>query len=405
MLFLLLIIPLFIILTFLPIHLNAKPLLFEPEKTIEIHCVWTGGCEGSARSELFKKFERKFPSVRIIHANITCSNNYLKDKLLIERILQGNPPDTFQVHAGNELINNFVLTGIVQPVTTLLKDMDIIKKINPQLLDICSYEGKIYGVPLTMHRGNLLFYNKKILQKYNIEPPKNIYEVITSMDKIEKKGIIPLAVGNLNDSSLLHIFENIMLETLGIYSYQSFCNGEILFDDPAIIETIKLFKKTTSYMNQNYNQINWQQAVDMVYKGEAAYLFMGDWALNYFKSLGAIPGEDIDWRFIGSSSYFILISDIYTLPKNCNNSKYAKEWLKLIANKKVQTNFCKIKGTTSPRLDIISNYNNTYLSEKDNDSNKHMYIYFPSMAFGGASSDNLVFILKKLLVNFVDKKN
>ncbi len=383
------------------IPLQARPLLFAPQEKVEIYCAWNDDFNCLARAKLYELLKNKYPNVEIINAHIACYNKNDINNLLIKRILEVNPPDIFQVHCGPELINNLVKTGSVSSITNLLNDMDIMKKINPQILKMYSYEGEVYALPLTIHRGNVVFYNKNLLKQHNISPPQNIYSLLVSMHKLREKGITPLAVGNHNSNNLLHIFENILLETVGIYSYQDFCSGNITLDGLSIMTTLQLFKKTTSYMNDNYNEINWQKAVEMVSSGEAAYTFMGDWALTYFKKLGAVPGKDIGWIFTGSPTHFMVVSEGFSLPRETNNLEMAEQWLKTIATKEVQENICKIKGSISTRMDVLAVINDPYLNDPGNDLVNNMHLYFPSMAYGSAASDDLVYLLNQILANYI----
>ena len=386
----------------LPFPSLAKPLLFAPINESEVYCYWKGGNDGYARYKLFETFKSKFPELNIVHANIICHPQKNTSNLLLERIFKGNPPDILQVHSGAELINKFVKNNAVEPLTSLLKKWDLLDKYNPMLLKMFSYKGEVYSLPVSIHRGNIIFYNKHILEKLNISKPHDFKTMIASMDIIQKNNILPLALGNADKKSLLHLYENILTDTLGIYSYQDFCNGNIDLDNPTIKHTLKLFKQTTSYMNSNYQNIYWQEAVEMVYEGKAAYTIIGDWAINYFKSLGAIPGQDFGWIVIGAPTSFMAICDGFSIPKNSLQNEKSEAWLKVISDRNFQLELNQIKGCLSTRLDLDDYIiKDLYLNDPVNSYVNNYFIYYPSMAYGYAAPDGLRLIVDQILTNYI----
>ena len=391
----------FIIFTF-TLPMLAKPLLFTPKNEFEVHSYWKGGYDGFARNKLFEIFKSQFPGINIVHANITCYPEGKMNNLLLERIYKGNPPNILQVHSGPELINKFVKNNAVEPLTSLLKKWDLMDKYNPMLLKMSSYKGEVYALPVIMHRGNIIFYNKHILDKLDIKKPHDFEALISSMDIIKKNHILPLALGNADKKSLLHLYENILIDTLGIYSYQNFCEGDIALDNPTIKYTLKLFKKVTSYINYDYQNINWQTAVEMVYEGKAAYTIMGDWAINYFNSLGAKPGQDYDWIVIGAPTNFMLICDSFSIPKNLLHNEKSEAWLKVISDRNCQLELNQIKGALSTRLDLDNcDFKDPYLNDPINNYDLNYFIYYPSMAYGCAATDGLSLILNQILSNYI----
>ena len=49
--------------------------------------------------------------------------------------------------------------------------MNIKGSFPQQLLDMVSYNGEIYSVPSNVHRGNVLFYNKKVFTDNGLTAP------------------------------------------------------------------------------------------------------------------------------------------------------------------------------------------------------------------------------------------
>ena len=72
--------------------------------------------------------------------------------VLATRMRGGNPPDSFQVHAGHELIDSWVMAGKMEPITFVFKDNGWLGSFPRGLIDIISWKGEIYSVPVNIHR-------------------------------------------------------------------------------------------------------------------------------------------------------------------------------------------------------------------------------------------------------------
>jgi len=129
---------------------------------LEIFSWWTGGGEEEGLKALFTKFNEKYPKVDIINAAVAGGAGTNAKAVLKTRMLGGNPPDSFQVHAGMELTDSHVKADAMEPLTQKLKDWGVYDKFPAGVLDICSYNGEVYSIPVNVHRGNVVFYNKEV---------------------------------------------------------------------------------------------------------------------------------------------------------------------------------------------------------------------------------------------------
>jgi glucose/mannose transport system substrate-binding protein len=89
--------------------------------------------------------------------------------VLQTRLAAGNPPDTWQVHPGHELFGQYVQGGYCVPVTVLYRSEGWDRIVPKGLLDRVSKGGEIYAVLVGVHRSNVVWYNKKVLEKHKIK--------------------------------------------------------------------------------------------------------------------------------------------------------------------------------------------------------------------------------------------
>jgi maltose-binding protein MalE len=58
-----------------------------------------------------------------------------------------------------------------------------------ELIGLVSKDGKPYSVPVNIHRGNVLWYNKKVMDSNGLAAPKTFDEFFAVADKLKAKGI------------------------------------------------------------------------------------------------------------------------------------------------------------------------------------------------------------------------
>ena len=88
--------------------------------------------------------------------------------MLEARLAGGNPPDSWQIHPGWELLG-YVQASYCEPITDLYKSEGWDNVVPKDLIDMLTKNGQTYAVLVGVHRGNDLWYNKKVLEKNGIK--------------------------------------------------------------------------------------------------------------------------------------------------------------------------------------------------------------------------------------------
>nr|WP_258394264.1 ABC transporter substrate-binding protein [Mesotoga sp. Brook.08.YT.4.2.5.4.] len=175
----------------LAVLLLSVSLLFS-SGSVEIFSWWTGGGEEEGLAAIYDVFKAKYPDVEIINATVAGGAGTNAKAVLKTRMLGGNPPDSFQVHGGMELIDTYVVTGMMEPLTAILESWGILDKFPEDIMTICSYEGEVYSIPVNVHRGNVVFINNEILHKVGIdEVPTDVPASLKYVQRLRKQGIYP----------------------------------------------------------------------------------------------------------------------------------------------------------------------------------------------------------------------
>jgi len=354
-----------------------------PSGKLEIFSWWTAGGEAEGLEALLKVFHERYPDVEVINATVAGGAGVDARAVLATRMQGGNPPGSFQVHAGHELIDTYVVAGQMEPVTFLYKQEGWLDVYPQDLIEILSYEGDIWSVPVNIHRANVLWYNKAIFEKNNLQPPATMEDFFKAAETLKAAGITPLALGET--WTVVHLFETVLLGSLGPEAYAGLWTGKTDWSGPEVTKALNNFDRMLNYVNEDYAALSWDQATQLVIDGTAAMNIMGDWAEGYFKAQGWTPGVEFGWApSPGSAGAFDALSDSFGLPKDAPNREAVIAWLKVCGSKDGQDAFNPIKGSIPARTDGDRSLYDDYLKSAMDDFAKDTIV--PSLMHGAAAS-------------------
>jgi glucose/mannose transport system substrate-binding protein len=324
----------------------------ENEK-LQIFSWWITGGEAKGLENLISMYKEKYPGSDVLNEAVGGGVGDNAKAVLASRIQAGNPPDTFQVHAGEEL-KPWLEAGVMKPINDLYEEEGWQKVFPKSLVDSLTKNGKIYTVPLNIHRGNVIWYNPKIFKDNNLTPPKTLDDFFKVAEVLKQKGITPLALGTKDTWSATALWETILLASAGDEKYGKLFKGEASFSDQDVKQATELFKRALTYLNDNASAILWNDAAQMVTDGKAAMTLTGDWAKShYITSLGLKLGQDFDWiPFPGTSDYFIYTSDTFGIPEKAPHPQGIRNFLKIVGSAEGQKSFNLAKGSIPARTDV-----------------------------------------------------
>ncbi len=333
----------------------------EPSGEFEIFSWWAGD-EGPALQALIDKFEEMYPDVTVNNATVTGGSGVNARAVLKTRMLGGDPPDTFQVHAGQELIGTWVVADRMEDLIFLYDEEGWWDKFPQGLLDLLSTDEGIWSVPVNIHRSNVMWYVPANLEKWGVEAPATWDDFLAMCPTLQEAGVTPLVIGE--NWTVNHLWESVALSELGVDGWNALWAGEKHWTDDDVVAMWEKFGQILecSNINEDAATLSWQQATDKVINGEAAFNVMGDWAAGYMvTTLGLEPGEGFGWQpSPGTQGVFMMLSDSFGLPKGAKNRDATIAWLKLLGSREGQDIFNPLKGSIAARLDSDLSLYNTY---------------------------------------------
>jgi glucose/mannose transport system substrate-binding protein len=399
------------VLFFLMLLLAVPALMFgagqqevEQSNSLEIFSWWTAGGEAEGLDALIKVFNEKYPEIEVINATVAGGAGTNAKAVLATRMQGGNPPDAFQVHAGRELIDTWVVADYMEPVTFVLEQNGWMDKFPQDVIDIISYEGEVYSIPVNIHRSNVMWYNSDLFDKYDLDVPTTMDEFFAVAEVFKKNGEVALALGDTNTWPATHLLANVILASTGPEKYKALWQGEVSWNDPEVIEGLENYAKMMNYINSDHAALTNMDAAGYVAEGRAAMNVMGDWVAGYYMSQGYEQGADWDWAPTpGTGGNFIMLSDSFGLTRNAPNRENVIKWLEVIASKDGQDAFNPIKGSIPARTDADSSkYNSYQLAAMDDFANSTIV---PSLAHGSAVSEAWLTALNDVMSVFTSDLN
>jgi glucose/mannose transport system substrate-binding protein len=373
---------------------------------LEVFSWWTSGGEVAALDVLFDHYKKQYPGVGVINATVAGGGGSAARPILQTRLAVGNPPDTWQSHPGWELLGQYVKPNYCEPVTDLYQSEGWDKVIPKALVDMVTKDGNTYAVLTGVHHGNVLWYNKKILDQNGITvgDKMSFDEFFAACDKLKAAGISALGVGDSGIWASAQLFENTLLGVVGPQGWADLFSGKMKWDDPQVKQAMGYFARMQDYLNPDHATLSWDQAVQELMEGKVAFTSMGDWADGEFIKAGLKEKVDFGWvNPPGTDGSFIIVADGFTLAKGAPHKDAAIAWLKSIGSKEAQEAFSPLKGSIPARTDVdkskFDGYHQWSMKEFADDK------LLPSCVHGEAAPAAFQEALNAAITSFMSDKN
>jgi glucose/mannose transport system substrate-binding protein len=351
---------------------------------VEVFTWWAQGSEKAGLDALVGVFDEQHPDVEFINGAVAGGAGSAAKDMLQSRLQAGDPPDTFQAHAGQEL-TDYINAGQLEDVSALYDEFGLTDVFPQDLIDLLTVEDAIYSVPSNIHRSNVVWANPSVLEEAGIDPaavPADIDAWIADLEKVQAAGKTPLSVATT--WTQVHLLETVLMADLGEEAYNGLWTGETDWAGPEVTEALEHFETLIGFTNTDRDGLDWPESTQMVIDGSAAYNVMGDWAVAAFEEQGIERGTGfVDFPVPGTDGMFGFLADSFTLPMGAPNADGAEAWLETVGSLEGQVAFNKAKGSIPARTDAdpaeFSEYQQSAIEAYANDA------IVPSLAHGAAS--------------------
>ena len=376
-----------------------------PKIQVEVFSWWTTGGEAAGLQKLMDQFNTANPKYEVINAAVAGGAGSNAKAVLKTRMLGGDPPDSFQVHMGHELIDTWVsgAKNYMEPLDDVYSKYGLNDVFPQGVLDIVSWDGHPWSVPVNIHRANVLWYNKSVIEANGIDPDSlsTFDGWQAAAEKLKAAGIAPLALGDNGPWAAVHLFEVVLAGTLGEAKYNGLWDGTTDWAGADVTAALENFKMMLGYVNSDHAALSWDQANQLVIDGKAAMTIMGDW----------VDGDYVAKKFTGygwasppgTKGIYVALSDTFGLPKGAKQAEATKMFLGVLGSKEGQEAFNILKGSICARKDCDYSKFDAYLQSSAADWSKDAIV--PSLAHGAAASEGWTTSITDVIAAFVTSQD
>lgn len=322
---------------------------------LEVTHWWTSGGEAAAVAEFAKAFNAT--GNRWVDGAIAGSGDVARP-VMISRITGGDPMGATQFNHGRQA-EELVQAGVMRDLTDLATKEGWKELIKPaSLLESCTLDGKIYCVPVNIHSAQWLWLSNKAFADAGVPVPKNWDEFVAAAPALEKAGKIPLAIGQQSWQTTL-AFQVLMVAIAGPEAYMKIFDkkDEAFAAGPEIAKVFAAADQARKMSAKSTVQ-EWNQATNMVIKGEAGGQIMGDWAQGEFQVANQVAGKDYTCLpGLGVNEVIQTGGDAFYFPKLKDEAKAAaqEKLASVMVSKETQVAFNLKKGSLPIRGDVDLN--------------------------------------------------
>jgi glucose/mannose transport system substrate-binding protein len=317
-------------------------------KNVEVFTWWADGGEKAGLDGLVNQFKTDCSQFSFVNGAVAGGAGANAKQVLASRLQQGQPPDTFQAHAGAEL-TDYINAGQIEDLSAQYKEWGLTEAFPKGLIDSLTVGGKIYSVPANIHRANVLWANKTVLSGAGVtDIPKTLPDFFAALDKLKAKGVqTPLALGK--DWTQQMLFEAVLISDLGADKFTGLWSGKTDWSGSDVTQGINDYKKLLGYTNKDRDTFDWTDAEKLVMDGKAGFQLMGDWEAA---DLDAKGFKEYSYAvFPGNGTAYQWLADSFVLPKGAKDVDGTKCWLKTVGSAAGQKAFNTKKGSIPARTD------------------------------------------------------
>ncbi|KZK77976.1 putative sugar-binding periplasmic protein precursor [Pseudovibrio sp. W64] len=278
--------------------------------------------------------------------------------IIISRISGGDPMGATQLNTGRDA-EDLIKAGLMTDLTEIAEKEGWADFIRPaKLLESCTYEGRVYCVPVNIHSFQWMWLNRGVYENNNLAVPANWEEFIETAPKLKEAGITPLAVGGeaWQLTGMANVFQ-VALGSVDLYRQIKEQKSVEAAGSPEMRKVFEAVAAARGLVDSGYVGRAWNDATNMVITGKAGAQIMGDWAQGEFSLAGQTAGNEYDCLpGLGANPVLDTGGDSFFFPKpNGDQPEIVAaqlEMASLLVSKQVQVDFNLRKGSLPIRGDI-----------------------------------------------------
>jgi multiple sugar transport system substrate-binding protein len=184
-------------------------------------------------------------------------------------------------------------TGVVQPVDSIVKELDELHHFIPAATQPYSYEGHMWAVPL-YGMVQVLFYNKVSFRDAGLDPekpPKTWDELLSYVKQLSGKGRYGIGVPLAKSLATDQVLYSFMCTNQGKDLFDA--SGNPTFNTPNNIKTIEFYAQLAKYSPPGISSWTWHEPMDAFDAGTIAMAVEKGMYIRTWGSVAKKPAADL----------------------------------------------------------------------------------------------------------------
>lgn len=279
-----------------------------------------------------ERFMEENPQYEVEIVDMT--NDSYKQKLSLA-MSSNQTPDVY-VQWGGANLATYVSAGQCADITEFMEKDNYKDQFIDAGIQQCTYNGRIYAVPVENVSVAGFFYNKEVFEKYGLEEPKTISDLEIICEKLKSEGIAPFALANSTKWTGSMYFMYLATRYGGLTPFEDAVSGSGSFENEAFEYAGNKIQEwvNAGYFNEGFNGMDDDsgQARQLLYKGEAAMDLMGSWFSgtvigenpDFIDKLGFFPFPELESSTADQKLCIGTIGDnLYSISESCKDKEGA----------------------------------------------------------------------------------
>jgi glucose/mannose transport system substrate-binding protein len=266
--------------------------------------------------------------------------------VLRSRMLVNDPPYVAQV--SSNVIREWAPLGLLLDLDKVAEDGKWDARLLPAISSLITPAGHVMAAPLGIHRFNMLFFNRRLFNKFDLAPPLTWSDFERAAVKLQNAGIVVLAQSS-EPWQISILFEVLVLAEGGAaFHNELFIKGNAsAFSDPRMSAALTHLRALKKWMSKPVLEQAWPEETRQLADGKAAMMIMGDWAKGELNAWGLVTDDAFGCTPVpGTEKYHLFNVDTLVMLSTLKSHRKQQEKLAdVVMSPAIQSQYNQIKGS------------------------------------------------------------
>ena len=236
--------------------------------------IWFGSDAMEQKESIVAQFNEMQDEIEVVAAYYDTDG--LKDALKIAAS-SNTLPDAWRTYGGS-LGSYFVENDLCYDLTEYAEENQWDKKFNAGTLELCKYDGKLYGYP-SAYNVITMWYRKDIFEQCGLEVPTTFEEFENVCAVLKENGVTPISTAGLYGWHVMRFVELLVEHYAGAEKHDQLNRFETSWNCEEVVQALTKYKEfcDLGYFPEGFVTADPDTTNYAVFSGQAAMDVDGQW--------------------------------------------------------------------------------------------------------------------------------